>query len=131
MKLKLNISHQAGSFSLETDLLVEHSATGIFGHSGSGKSTLLRCIAGLIKPDQGRIEFNDEVLFDSKNKIFVPPHKRRIGLVFQEPRLFPHWSVLKNLHAGKRTQETCPYSEEQVIELTGMTPLLARAVPQL
>ena len=132
MKLKINISHQQGAFTLETDFVIESSATGIFGHSGSGKSTLLRCIAGLIKPDQGRIELDGEILFDRDQRIFVPPHQRRIGMVFQEPRLFPHWSVLKNLHAGKRkATEELPYSEEQVIELTGIAPLLARAVQQL
>jgi molybdate transport system ATP-binding protein len=132
MRLEINISHKQGAFRLESNLVIENSATGIFGHSGSGKSTLLRCITGLIKPDQGRIAFDGEILFDSKNRIFVPPHRRRIGMVFQEPRLFPHWSVLRNLHAGrKKLDEKPPYTEEQVIELTGISPLLSRSVHQL
>lgn len=132
MRLKIDITLQQGAFTLETDLEIESSSTGIFGHSGSGKTTLLRCIAGLEKPDRGRIELDGEVLFDRAQKIFVPPHKRRIGLVFQEPRLFPHWSVLKNLHAGKRkTDEPPPFTEPQVIELTGTEALLDRSVHQL
>ncbi len=132
MKLEINITHKQGSFLLENDVVIENSATGIFGHSGSGKSTLLRCIAGLIKPDEGRIELDGEVLFDRKRHVFVPPHKRRIGMVFQEPRLFPHWSVLKNLHAGKRKMEgEPPYTDDQIIVLTGIAPLLDRSVQQL
>jgi len=132
MKLELNITHQLGTFHLEADLVLENSATGIFGHSGSGKTTLLRCIAGLAKPDRGRIELDGEVLFDRARNIFVPPHRRRIGMVFQEPRLFPHWSVLKNLHAGKRKQDAAaPFSDQQVIELTGTEALLDRSVRQL
>jgi molybdate transport system ATP-binding protein len=132
MQLKINISHQQGTFLLDSNIVIENSATGIFGHSGSGKTTLLRCIAGLIKPDKGRIELNGEVLFDHTQRIFIPPHRRKIGLVFQEPRLFPHWSVLKNLHTGKQTADSKPpYNEEQVIELTGIAPLLNRSTHKL
>jgi molybdate transport system ATP-binding protein len=132
MRLDIDIRLSQGAFHLNACLVVEDSATGIFGHSGSGKSTLLRCIAGLAKPDEGHIKLDGETLFDSKQRIFIPPHKRRIGMVFQEPRLFPHWSVRKNLHAGKRKLETePPYSEQQVIELTETAPLLDRAVQQL
>lgn len=132
MKLKIDILHKQGTFVLETNLAIEASATGIFGHSGSGKSTLLRCIAGLTHPDTGRIELDGEVLFDSSQRIFVPPHRRRIGMVFQEPRLFPHWSVRKNLHAGERKLDgDPPYTEEQVIELTGTAPLIDRSVHKL
>lgn len=132
MKLEINIRYQQGEFLLDVDTVIEDSATGIFGHSGAGKSMLLRCIAGLTKPDTGHIALDGEILFDRARRIFVPPHRRRIGLVFQEPRLFPHWSVHKNLHAGKQKMEgTPPYSESQVIELTGIAPLLDRAVQQL
>ncbi len=132
MKLSINIKHKVGSFQLQANVAVAESATGIFGHSGSGKTLLMRCIAGLEQPDEGRIELDGEVLFDRAQKIFVPPHKRRIGMVFQEPRLFPHWSVHRNLHAGMRNSETQPpYTEEQVIELSGIAPLLNRSVQQL
>jgi len=132
MQLKIDIRHQLGTFLLETNIVIKESASGIFGHSGSGKTTLLRCIAGLVKPDQGRIELDGETLFNSTRKIFVPPHRRRIGMVFQEPRLFPHWSVLKNLHAGQvKPNGPLPFTEPQVIELTGTEGLLDRSVQQL
>ena len=132
MRLEIDILHRQDDFILHTDITIEESATGIFGHSGSGKSTLLRCLAGLIKPSVGRIELDGEILFDSDRRIFVPPHKRRIGMVFQEPRLFPHWSVQKNLRAGKQKMKVRPpYDEKQVVELAGIAPLLDRSVQQL
>lgn len=132
MQLEIDILHRQGDFVLDVGIVVTESATGVFGHSGSGKSTLLRCIAGLAKPSVGRIELDGETLFDSDRRVFVPPHKRRIGMVFQEPRLFPHWSVQANLHAGKRRlKERPPYTEKQVIDLTGIAPLLTRSVQKL
>jgi len=131
MRLNVDILHKQGSFILDANLLIENSATGIFGHSGSGKSTLLRCIAGLIRPDVGVIALDDEPLFDSDCKIWVPPHRRRIGMVFQDARLFPHWSVRKNLRAGKQQAADRPFSEEQVIDLLQIDPLLNRSIHDL
>lgn len=131
MRLKIDILHKQGSFVLDTNLLVEGSATGIFGHSGSGKSTLLRCIAGLARPSVGLIELDGETLFDSDRRVWVPPHKRRIGVVFQEPRLFPHWSARKNLKAGRPGKAFRPYSEKQIIDLLQIGPLLDRSVHDL
>lgn len=131
MRLKIDILYRQGSFTLDTNLLIEGSATGIFGHSGSGKSTLLRCIAGLIRPSVGLIELDGKTLFDSDRRVWIPPHKRSIGVVFQEPRLFPHWSVRKNLKAGKQRNEAPPYSENQIVELLQIGPLLDRSVHQL
>lgn len=128
MRLKVDILHRQDSFILDTNLLIEESATGLFGHSGSGKSTLIQCIAGLIRPDFGLIELDHAILFDSDRRIWVPPHKRRMGMVFQDPRLFPHWSVQKNLKAGKQRTDDCPYSEKQIIELLQIGPILDRAV---
>ncbi|PMZ35360.1 molybdenum ABC transporter ATP-binding protein, partial [Pseudomonas sp. GW247-3R2A] len=85
-------------FALEVDLqLPGRGVTALYGHSGSGKTTCLRCIAGLEQAEQGFIQVNDEVWQDSDKKIFVPPHKRALGYVFQEASLFPHLSVLANL----------------------------------
>lgn len=64
--------------------------TVLFGPSGAGKSTLLDCIAGLLKPDKGKITFGDEIFFDVERNVFVPPEKRGIGYVFQSLALFPH-----------------------------------------
>jgi molybdate transport system ATP-binding protein len=74
--------------------------TVLFGPSGAGKSTLLDCIAGLLKPDKGRITFGDAVFFDAEKQIFMPPEKREIGYVFQSLALFPHLSVEDNITYG-------------------------------
>ncbi|OYQ30975.1 molybdenum ABC transporter ATP-binding protein [Pseudomonas mandelii] len=88
-------------FTLEVDLqLPGRGVTALYGHSGSGKTTCLRCIAGLERAEEGFIQVNDEVWQDSDKKIFVPPHKRALGYVFQEASLFPHLSVLANLEFG-------------------------------
>lgn len=131
--LKIDILTKQGDFVLDVAMHLTESAVGVFGHSGSGKSTLLRCLTGLTRPDCGRIELDGEVLFDSTRKVWVPPHKRRIGMVFQDARLFPHWSVEKNLHAGDRYLGPAdkPYSETQVIELLQIGPLLKRSVRML
>lgn len=131
MRLEIDIHHSQGAFTLKTNLLIKSSATGLFGHSGSGKSTLLRCIAGLTRPGTGLIRLDGQVLFDSATRICVPPHKRRIGIVFQEPRLFPHWSVRKNLRSGRKPGIAHPYSMDQIVELMQISHLLDRAVPDL
>ena len=96
-RLKLNYS----GFALDVDLqLPGRGVTALFGHSGSGKTTCLRCIAGLERAEQGFVQVNDEIWQDSEKQIFVPPHKRAIGYVFQEASLFPHLSVLANLEFG-------------------------------
>ena len=88
-------------FALDVDLqLPGRGVTALFGHSGSGKTTCLRCIAGLERAGQGFIQVNDEVWQDSDNKVFVAPHNRALGYVFQEASLFPHLSVLANLEFG-------------------------------
>lgn len=88
-------------FALDVDLqLPGRGVTALYGHSGSGKTTCLRCIAGLERADQGFIQVNDEVWQDSQKKIFIAPHKRALGYVFQEASLFPHLSVLANLEFG-------------------------------
>ncbi|VVO73224.1 molybdenum ABC transporter ATP-binding protein [Pseudomonas fluorescens] len=97
MRLKLRYS----GFALDVDLQVPgRGVTALYGHSGSGKTTCLRCIAGLERAEQGFVQVNDEVWQDSDNRIFVAPHKRALGYVFQEASLFPHLSVLANLAFG-------------------------------
>jgi len=85
------------NFELDVSLQLDHRVTAIFGPSGSGKSTLLNIIAGIIKPDSGRVVIKGECLFDSRTHINQPVHARRIGLVFQDGRLFPHLNVEQNL----------------------------------
>ena len=117
MRLKLKYS----GFALEVDLqLPGRGVTALYGHSGSGKTTCLRCIAGLEKAEQGFIQVNDEVWQDSDKKIFVPPHKRALGYVFQEASLFPHLSVLANLEFGLKR---IPRPQRRV-DMTHATELL-------
>ena len=103
--------------------------TALFGRSGAGKTTLVNLLAGLDRPDGGRIALGDKILFDSERKIEIPPERRRIGYVFQEDRLFPHMSVARNLDFGRRRRR--PRGEttlalEQVVEVLGIGHLMDR-----
>ncbi|OOH79517.1 molybdenum ABC transporter ATP-binding protein [Pseudomonas koreensis] len=125
--VRLNIAYSG--FSLDVDLnLPGRGVTALYGHSGSGKTTCLRCIAGLERADHGFIQINDEVWQDSDNGIFVPPHKRALGYVFQEASLFPHLSVLANLQFGlKRIAKSQRRVDmAQATELLGIGHLLER-----
>ncbi len=118
-------------FSLDVDLnLPGRGVTALFGHSGSGKTTLLRCIAGLERPLQGHLAVDGNVWQDANH--WVPPHKRPIGYVFQEPSLFAHLSVMGNLRYGlKRISCGQSVSLEQAIELLGINHLLDRKPDRL
>ncbi len=107
--------------------------TAIFGPSGAGKTSVINMVAGLLKPDEGRVAVNGCVLFDSKNRIDLPPERRRIGYVFQDGRLLPHLSVKKNLTYGmKRTPLSLRYvTLEKVVELLGIGHLLYRRPARL
>jgi molybdate transport system ATP-binding protein len=116
-------------FGLDVDLnLPGRGVTALYGHSGSGKTTCLRCIAGLERAEHGFVQINDEVWEDSDNGIFVPPHKRALGYVFQEASLFPHLSVLANLQFGlKRIAKSQRRVDmAQATELLGIGHLLER-----
>jgi molybdate transport system ATP-binding protein len=88
------------AFDLQAEIAVSGGFTILFGPSGAGKSTLLDCIAGLLRPDQGHIHVNDQVLFDRALGIDVPPSERSIAYVFQRAVLFPHLSVEENVNYG-------------------------------
>jgi molybdate transport system ATP-binding protein len=100
--LAVDVGKKLGSFSLSVKFDAPGGATALFGPSGSGKTSVINMIAGLLEPERGSIVLDDTVLFDSARGIDVPPHKRRIGYVFQEGRLFPHLSVRHNLDYGRR-----------------------------
>lgn len=129
-RLKLSYS----GFALDIDLqLPGRGVTALYGHSGSGKTTCLRCIAGLEHAEQGFIQINDEVWQDSDKRIFVPPHKRAVGYVFQEASLFPHLSVRGNLEFGLKR---IPRQQRRVdmahaTELLGIGHLLDRSPQKL
>jgi molybdate transport system ATP-binding protein len=102
--------------------------TGVFGPSGSGKTTLLRCLAGLERRARGHLRFLGETWQDDARGVFVPTHRRAVGYVFQEARLFPHLSVRSNLAYGARRApgRTDPQRLAHIIELLGLQPLLTR-----
>jgi molybdate transport system ATP-binding protein len=104
----------------------------LFGRSGSGKSTLVHIVAGLLDADAGRVVIDDRVLLDSAAGIHVPPQRRRIGVVFQDARLFPHLSVAGNLNYGRK-RAALPFfvSVDTVADLLGIGPLMDRRTHQL
>jgi len=102
MMLELAVKRSRGRFVLDVELSLPRSTVGVFGPSGSGKSTLLHLIAGLIRPDSGRIALDGEVICDTEAGIWTPPHRRGIGIVFQDSRLFPHYTVEGNLRYGMK-----------------------------
>jgi molybdate transport system ATP-binding protein len=100
--LRVDIEKQLGEFTLQASFESEGRVTGLFGASGSGKTSLINMIAGLVTPDRGMISIDGDMLDDVAKRIHVPAHRRRIGYVFQDSRLFPHLDVRQNLHYGRR-----------------------------
>ena len=99
--LSVDVEKRLGDFELAARFEAKGGATALFGPSGAGKSSIVGMIGGLLKPDRGRIALGSDVLFDSAARVNVPAHRRRIGTVFQEGRLFPHLSVAQNLDYGR------------------------------
>jgi molybdate transport system ATP-binding protein len=99
--LEVDVHHRAGGFALDVGVSAGDGVTALFGRSGAGKSMLVGMIAGLMRPAKGRIVLNGRVLFDSEKSIDLPARRRRVGVVFQEARLFPHLSVRRNLLYGQ------------------------------
>ena len=100
MSLKVNIKKRLGNFNLDVAFETERGVFAILGASGCGKSMTLKCIAGIETPDEGRIELNGRVLYDSAKKINLTPQKRRVGYMFQDYALFPNMTVEQNIKAG-------------------------------
>jgi molybdate transport system ATP-binding protein len=126
--LAVDVEKRLGDFTLAARFETAAGVTGVFGASGSGKTTLVNIIAGLLRPDRGRIRLGDTVLFDSAAGIDMPAHRRRIGYVFQEGRLFPHLTVKANLDYGRRMNRLPADDAEmlRVIELLDIKHLLDR-----
>ena len=120
MELHMAVTKSFGAFDLNTDFTVTGDKTGIFGQSGSGKSTLVGLLAGLNRPEEGEIELNGECLFSSSRGINLPPQRRRVAIVFQQPSLFPHLSVESNLLYGFR--RTAP--EHRTIDFGALVSVL-------
>jgi molybdopterin-binding protein len=126
--IEIAITKQLGSFALDVTLAApESGVTALFGRSGVGKTSVINALAGLLRPDRGRIACGGTVLFDSERGIDLPPERRRLGYVFQEARLFPHYSVRGNLLYGAKSDSDHPGpSVDAVIDLLGIKHLLAR-----
>ncbi len=102
MALIVNIKKRLGDFYLDVNFEATNETLGLLGASGCGKSVTLRCIAGIMKPDEGHIELDGKVLFDSERKINLPPQERRVGYLFQQYALFPNMTVEQNIGSGVR-----------------------------
>lgn len=128
--IELDITLQRGEFALQLGLHSEARALALFGDSGCGKTSTLHAIAGLLRPTRGRIALDGRALFDSRMSVDVPVAQRRLGVVFQEVRLFPHLSVRENLRYG------APHSSgasrfDAAVQLLGLNALLKRKPDQL
>ncbi|KFC70423.1 Molybdenum ABC transporter ATP-binding protein [Bosea sp. LC85] len=127
--LDIAIEHRLGNFLLDARFTANGGLTALFGRSGSGKTSLVNVIGGLIRPTRGRVVIAGETLVDTAHGIFVPKHRRRIGYVFQEARLFPHLTVRQNLLFGRwfaRHQGHDGTEIANVLELLGIGHLLER-----
>lgn len=129
MTIALRYALQRDDFSLDVDLDIPmRGITGVFGESGSGKTTLLRCIAGLERPTVGRLVVGSDVWEDRANNVSRAPHEREIGYVFQEPRLFRHLNVRRNLDYGRSRSKVADrsFGFDRVVALLGLERLLQR-----
>jgi molybdate transport system ATP-binding protein len=131
--LDVRFAARAGDFPLDVAFTADAPVTGLFGRSGAGKSSIMNALAGLLRPDTGRIVCDGAVLFDSNAGINVPPEQRRIGYVFQDCLLFPHLSVERNLAygMGRRRRSAPLITFDQAVELLDLRPLLARSPSNL
>jgi molybdate transport system ATP-binding protein len=131
--LDIDLSLKRGEFNTKLKCQFAELVTGLFGASGAGKSTLLGMLAGLIKPDSGRLTIDDQVLFDSAQGINKPIYERRIGLVFQDGHLFPHLNVQCNLNYGFNLLSPVNrrFTQNQIIELLEIGHLLNHKPHQL
>jgi len=130
MSVVVDIKQRLGDFALDAQFETQGGVTALFGPSGSGKTSVINAIAGLSRPEGGQIKLDDRVLLDAET--FVPPHKRRVGYVFQQPRLFPHMTVQQNIDYGRsrplHTLSSRYFPALQALDLNG---LLARSVANL
>ena len=128
--LEVAVKHRLGAFALDIRFESGPGLTALFGRSGAGKTSVVNAIGGLIRPQRGRIVVGGTVLLDTEGGVFVPAHRRRIGYVFQEGRLFPHLTVRQNLLFGRwfapRAAAAPAARFDDVVELLGIGPLLPR-----
>lgn len=128
MNLALRLRRQLAGFELHMDVTCQAAVTAVYGPSGAGKTSLLQMIAGLMRPDDGHIRLDDQVLYDAATGVDMAPETRRLGFVFQNDLLFPHLSVDDNLHYGYRRRAPTErrFEPGQIIDLLEIGPLLSR-----
>src|SRR5437764_10051706 len=126
--LVVDVEKQLGAFNVAAKFEAPDGVTALFGPSGSGKTSIINMVAGLLRPDRGRIMFGATRLFDSATGFSAPPHRRGIGYVFQDGRLFPHMTVAQNLDYGRRMNRLKPDAPEQarIVKMLDVAHLLER-----
>jgi molybdate transport system ATP-binding protein len=126
--LAVDVEKQLGEFRVSAKFDAPDGVTALFGPSGSGKTSIVNMVAGLITPDRGTIRANGTLLFDSTTRVSEPPHRRHIGYVFQDGRLFRHMTVAQNLDYGRRMYRL-PHDEAaqaRIVEMLHIGHLLER-----
>ncbi|MEX0278335.1 MAG: molybdenum ABC transporter ATP-binding protein [Ruegeria sp.] len=133
MSLSVRLQHQLPGMALDMDFDAPPGVTVLFGRSGSGKTTVVNAVAGLLRPSAGCVSVDDWVLFDTTKGIWLPPHRRRLGYIFQEGRLFPHLTVRQNLAYGRwfAPRDAQREKPDRVIEMLGIGHLLNRRPAKL
>lgn len=131
--LQVDVHKQLGTFAVDAAFNSDGLVTGLFGASGAGKSSVVNMIAGLTTPDRGRIVLDGDVLDDTAGRLHVPAHRRRIGYVFQDSRLFPHLDIRRNLDYGRRMNglDRDPAHEARIADLLDIGALMDRRTAQL
>ena len=133
--LKCDFQFNYANFQLQASLDMQTQLIGIVGASGSGKSTFLKNIAGLLKPLQGFIHFQQKILFDHQQKLNIPVHQRKIALIFQQALLFPHLNVMQNLKYAEqlniKNKGQQKFMFEDIVELLELKALLRHRAHQL
>ena len=126
--LRVDVTKRFSQVSIEASFDSAGGVTALFGRSGAGKTSIISMIAGLLRPDRGAIALDGETLDDTSARIHVPPHRRRIGYVFQDARLFPHLDVRQNLDYGRRMNRLAddPAQRKRVTDLLDIGGLLDR-----
>lgn len=128
MTLSVTLHHAFSGFDLEVSFDAPPGVTVLFGRSGSGKTSIINAVAGLLRPDVGRVVVGDTAVLDTERGLWLPPHRRRIGYVFQEGRLFPHLTVRQNLQYGRWfARKDAPREDlDRIVGMLGIGHLLGR-----
>ncbi len=129
--IRVDLELRRGGFPVRAAFETGARVSGLFGPSGSGKTSVLLALAGLLEPVRGRIEVGGTVLYDSSRSVAVPPERRRVGMVFQEGRLFPHLTVAGNLRFARPGPAVAGPAFDEVVHLFDLEPLLDRGVGEI